>query len=644
MRNWLPAVIVLFLNSITAPAADELPAKVTFAEHIAPIVFEQCAGCHRPGQVAPFSLLSYADTRKHAKTMLTAIQDRYMPPWQPEPGHGEFRNERRLTDAQIGLFEKWVKTEMAEGDVQKIPPLPKFPEGWRLGKPDLVVKMDRPFDVPADGQDIYQNFVIPLGVDEDKWVTAVEFRASAPEVVHHVLYFLDDSGRARAKIKKDGQPGFSGMGFRPTGTLGGWAVGATPIRLPDGLAYPLRKKSDLVLQTHFHLSGKAVKEELTVGIYFADKPPQRTLANLQLPPAFGIFSNVDIPAGQPKFKVSDSFTLPVDVDLVGAAAHAHYLGKTMKTTAKLPDGTEKDLFSIRDWDFNWQGQYLYKEFVRLPKGTTIRGEVTWDNSANNPRNPVTPPVRVRWGESSGDEMGQVSLLMVAADEANKDTLRESIRSHVVQAALKSRLRGDKIEWERLGIEPPAFWKEAPARPSKKGLNEQSRDFRDLDGKDWTPLSVVGVKAHVLFFITTDCPISNSYVPEINAMTKDFADAPVRFFAIQVDPELKPDAARKHAKEFGLGVPVLLDSKHDLVAATGVTHTPEVALILRDGTIAYRGRIDDRYPSLGKKRQVASQKDLRDAITAIVAGEKVQVARTEAVGCSIPDLPVSAKDR
>ena len=643
MRICALAIIALLLNSAASSAAEEIPTKVTFTEHIAPIVFNQCASCHRPGQVAPFSLLNYTDTRKHAKTMLRVIKDRFMPPWQPEPGYGEFREERRLTETQILLFEKWVETDMAEGDSKQMPALPKFPEGWQLGKPDLIVKMDRPFDVPAAGADIYRNFVIPLGLDEDKWVTAVDFRASAPEVMHHVLYLLDEAGVARTKIKKDGQPGFSGTGFSPTGSLGGWAVGASPIRLPEGFAYHLRKKSDLVLQTHFHLLGKAAKEEITIAIYFADKPPKRSLVKLELPPGFGIFANVDIPPGQSEVKLSDSFTLPVDVDILEASSHAHYLGKTMRTIAKLPDGSEKKLFSIRDWNFNWQGHYIYKELVRLPKGTTIHGEVTWDNSAANPRNPTTPPVRVRWGESSTDEMGQVSLLMVAADEADKDKLREALYKHAVEAARKSRWRGDNIDWDKLGLEPPAFWKDAPVDPDKKEATSQSRIFRDLDGRDFKPLCVDKMKAHVLLFITTDCPIANSYVPEINALVKQFADAPIRFFAIQVDSELTPDAARKHAKEYGISIPVLLDVKHDLVSATGVTHTPEVAVLLPDGTIAYRGRIDDRYPSLGKKRPVAGQRDLRDAISAILAGEKVPVARTEAVGCSIPDLPASAKD-
>lgn len=463
----MTAALLLALAAV--PAAD---APVTFAEHIAPIVFAHCADCHRPNQVAPFPLLSYSDTRKHAKTALRVIQDGEMPPWQLAAGHGEFQGERRLTEQQIALFEKWVKGGMAEGDAAMTPPPPKFADGWRLGKPDLIVTMPRPFPVPADGPDIYQNFVLPLDLPTDKWVKAVDFQASAPKVVHHVLYFLDDGGRGRAAEKKaaagknDAPPGFPGMGFRPSGALGGWAVGARPVKLPNGLAMPLPKGSDLVLQTHFHPSGKAESETLTVGLYFADQAPKRTLHRLSLPPAFGLFHRVDIPAGKADFKVSDEFTLPCDVDLVGAGAHAHYLGKTLSITGTTPDKKEHKLFRIDDWNFNWQGQYLYKEFVRLPKGTVLRGEVTWDNSEDNPRNPNFPPVRVRWGEESGDEMGSVALQLVAADEKDSDKLKQAIRRHTVETVIRSQMRGDEIDFERLGIPAPSLWKST--RPKKQG--------------------------------------------------------------------------------------------------------------------------------------------------------------------------------
>lgn len=637
MKSLAAACVVVVMGAGPGRAAprESSPEQVTFAEHIAPLVFRNCTRCHRPGEAAPFALRSYAETRRHARTMQRVMQDHYMPPWPPAKGDIAFRDERRLTEAQISLFRRWIQTGMAEGDPHKVPPLPKFPEGWQLGQPDLIVKMDRPFAVPASGSDIYRNFVIPLGLKEDRWVTGVEMRTSAPTVVHHVLYFLDSTGRGRAQSEKDGQPGFPGMGFRPTGSLGGWAVGATPYKLPEGLAYPLPKGSDLVLQTHFHLTGKPEQEVLRIGLYFSDKPPQRKLLNVQLPPVFGLFSHIDIPAGQTHFKVTDSFTLPVDVDLVGASAHAHYLGKTAEAHASLPDGTRKLLFSIPDWDFNWQGQYLYKSFYRLPKGTVLHGTITWDNSADNPRNPSSPPVRVRWGEASTDEMGSVRLLMVTANEKDAPVLQRAIRQHVGRVFMASRLRGDKIDWKKLGLQPPG---RAPGRRSTpKEESPKHVGVRDLDGKEVRPLEVAGAKAHVLIFVTTDCPIANSYIPQINALADRFGKEGVRFYVVQVDADLAVADARKHVAEYGVRPPVLLDSHHELVKATGVVRTPEAVVIAPGGNTVYQGRIDDLYPGLGKKRKTATQRDLANALTELLAGKPITVPRTAAVGCSVPDL-------
>src|SRR5436190_11208519 len=195
------------------PQAVSLPAAVTFTEHIAPIVFQQCVSCHRPGEVGPFSLLTYNDVHKKAKLAQRLTESRTMPPWHPEPGHGEFRSERRLTDTQIALFKRWVESGMAEGDPAKLPKPPQYVDGWHLGKPDLVVTMDKAFEVPATGRDIYRNFVLPLNLTEDKWVTAIELRPTARPVVHHVLFFLDTTGKARARDGQDGQPGYRGAGF-----------------------------------------------------------------------------------------------------------------------------------------------------------------------------------------------------------------------------------------------------------------------------------------------------------------------------------------------------------------------------------------------------------------------------------------------
>jgi hypothetical protein len=410
------------------PASPELPDKVTFAEHIAPIIFGNCTACHRPGEAAPFKLMTYGDVQKRARTILRVVERRYMPPWQPEPGHGEFRDERRLSDRQIGLLRRWVQTGMAEGDPRKLPELPKFQEGWYLGKPDLIVTMDRAFDVSAGGPDVYRNFVLRLNLSEDRWLTAIELRPSARAVVHHALYFGDRNRAARKLNGQDGQPSFAGMAFRGSGQLGSWAVGGTPQRLPDGLALPLPRGSDLVVQTHFHPSGKAEKERLTVGLYFAAKARARTLVRVQLPPAFGLFAGIDIPPGKADYTVTDSFTLPVDVELVGCAPHAHYLGKSLRGWAVLPDGKTRRLFSIKDWDFNWKEGHYYKQLVRLPKGTVLHAEVVWDNSAANERNPRQPPKRVRWGEGTDDEMGSLRFSVVAAQERICPCCRRPCRS------------------------------------------------------------------------------------------------------------------------------------------------------------------------------------------------------------------------
>jgi mono/diheme cytochrome c family protein len=621
--------------------ADKLPYKVAFAEQIAPLVFNNCTSCHRPGEAAPFALLNYGDVRKHSRTMLRVMQRRYMPPWQPEPGYGDFQHERRLSDAQIALFQRWVETGMAEGDPLKTPAPPTFSAGWSLGKPDLVVTMDRPYDVAADGPDVYRNFVFRLNVPEDKWVTAVEIRPSAREVVHHALFFTDATESARKLEGKDGQPGFTGMSFRRTGGLGGWAVGATPTKLPGGLAWPLPKDADLVVQTHFHPSGKEEKEVLTLGLYFADKPPTRTLMNIQLPPAFGLFAGIDIPPGKADYTVKDSFTLPVDVELVGAGAHAHLLAKSLKGWAVLPGGETKQLFWIKDWDFNWQGAYYYKQPVRLPKGTVLHGEVSWDNSADNVRNPHQPPVRVEWGEGTTDEMGSVRFAMTAADEKETPVLQKAVKAQVRAAYFDAIRRGDKIDFKALGVElqpKPAEETKTPIQSGKVSEAARLTTIGDLQGQKLHPLRVEEAKAGVLFFIAADCSISNSYAPEINALVKEYSDQSVRFYVVHVDPDLTPEAARKHATAFGYRCPVLLDSHHQLVAATGVTTTPEVAVVTSDGAIAYRGRIDDLYSEIGVKRQVPASHDLREALAAVLAGKPAPTARTKAVGCLIPELP------
>jgi hypothetical protein len=443
-----------------APYRPRPAGSVTFNKDIAPIVFNNCAACHRPGEAAPFSLLSYADAKKRAKQLASVTESRFMPPWKADHSDYALRGDRRLTTEQIGLIKQWADEGAIEG-TGSLPPVPRFVEGWQLGKPDIVVKMSEAFLIPKDGPDIYRNFALSLGLSEDKWVRAIEFRPSARTVVHHSLFFFDASGSARKMDDEDPKPGYSGGmggisrnigGFgsrgRVTqegaaksdstfGSLGGWAVGGLPKELPDDLAWFLPKGSDLVLSTHFHPSGKAESEVSTVGIYFARQAPTKRFAGVQLPALFGFFVGIEIPAGESAYTISDSFTLPVDVKGISVGAHAHYLAKQMTMTATFPSGEKKILLAINDWDFSWQDQYQFSRAVELPLGTKLDVTITYDNSAENPRNPSSPPKKVEWGEESTDEMGSMGLMLVATNEADLPKLQAAYRDHIRSSMFKA---------------------------------------------------------------------------------------------------------------------------------------------------------------------------------------------------------------
>ena len=273
--------IVMLIGNVTVASANQPP---TFDRDIAPIVYQNCATCHHPGEVAPFSLLSYADVKKHADDIATATGSRYMPPWKADPGTVHFVGERRLSDAQIKTISEWAKGGMPEGDKRDLPATPTFPPGWSNGEPDLVVQLPKAFTLKADGEggrDVYRCFVVPLNLTEDRFVRAVEFHPSNRRVVHHALFFLDSNGvaRGREKMNTDGQIGyatFGGPGFTPTGSLGGWAPGAMATPLPDGWGRMLRKGSDLIIQIHFHPDGKEETEQSSLGLYFTRRSAQPT--------------------------------------------------------------------------------------------------------------------------------------------------------------------------------------------------------------------------------------------------------------------------------------------------------------------------------------------------------------------------------
>ena len=392
----------------TLGAADE----VTFNKDIAPIVYANCAACHRPGEVGPFSLLSYRDVRAHAREIVQVTTRRYMPPWLPEPGEHAFVDARRLTDSQIALIQRWVETGAAEGDPGDRPQPPHFTEGWQLGPPDLVLTTPKPYTLRADGPDVFHNLVFEAPVATTRYVRAVEIRLGDRKVGHHANLLIDRAGQARQRDAADPDVGFAGMeitteseGFDPDSHFLFWKPGTLPYEEPAGMAWRLDRHTDLVLNMHLRPSGKPEAVQPTIGLYFTDTPPTLRPMLIQLEHDGAL----DIPAGARGFAVTDELTLPIDVDVLAVYPHAHYLGQEMQGLALLPDGRRTELVHIKDWDVNWQGVFRFAEPVFLPRGTRITMRWSYDNSEANVRNPSHPPKRVRSGNRAEDEMGHFWL-------------------------------------------------------------------------------------------------------------------------------------------------------------------------------------------------------------------------------------------
>jgi hypothetical protein len=418
-------------------------AAPTYNKDIAPILNSQCAQCHRPGEVAPFSLLTYQDAAKRAALIATVTGKGFMPPWKPEAGFGKFQHERRLTAEQIALFDAWAKAGAPEGNPQDKPPAPSFADGWQGGQPDLVLKAGNGFSVPADGGDRFQCFVLPLDLEQDSYIRTAEFRPGNRRVVHHGVIYVDDSGAARrlAGNSPDGSyPCFGGPRVAASGLLDGWAPGTITEPGDPQLSIPVRKGTDLVLQIHYHPDGKAEKDISTVGVTFSGPPAHGRTSMVMVNTSF------DIPPGDSHYVVKSSLTMPRAVDIAGIFPHAHWLCKDMKVDAHLPDGQIAHMVRIGDWDFNWQGGYRYETPVHLPKGTRLELEYTYDNSAQNSRNPSSPPAHVQFGEQTTDEMAVAFFTVVLPSPADVAPFRRDVRLAVLDDMLAS---GDLTALNRL---------------------------------------------------------------------------------------------------------------------------------------------------------------------------------------------------
>jgi Flp pilus assembly protein TadD len=388
----------------------------TFNHDIAPILYENCAACHRPIEQAsksadpicfagaPFSVLEYGVVRGRGRQIVQAISNHAMPPWLPEHGYGEFDHERRLRDDQIHLIQQWVEQGAPEGDPAARPPLPDLPKGWQLGEPDLVVTAPRSFTLPATGKDLFRNFPIPVPIPATKYVRGIELRVDNPRILHHASLGVDRLRVSRGLDGADGQPGFAAMPDDAVENVFGWSPGKAPFMEPADRAWTLERGSDLVVQMHLLPGGTPEAVQPAIGLFLSDTPPAHEPLPIRLES-----KAIDIPAGDAGYSIEDRYVLPADIDVISVYPHAHYLAREMKGFATLPDGSTRWLVWIKAWDFRWQDQYRYRDPLFLPKGTMLTMRFTYDNSSANPRNPHRPPQRVKWGPQSSDEMGALWL-------------------------------------------------------------------------------------------------------------------------------------------------------------------------------------------------------------------------------------------
>ncbi len=396
---------------LEAPGSGAEEGAITFNREIAPIIFSNCLVCHRDGEVAPFAMTNYEQVSKRARQIAEVTSARIMPPWKPTPDYGHFADERRLSAAQIEMLRTWAEAGAPEGKPDDLPALPKFPTGWQLGKPDLIVRMPRPFALHADGIDVNQHFVIPLGLKEDRLISAVEVHPGNPKIVHHAHMFVDTSGQARmldAADPGEGYTKFGGNGLPSAAYLGGWNPGATPHFFPRGTGRLVPKGGDVVFQIHYHPSGKPEVDQTEIGLYFAPPGARQVVTDL-------VIGNVDlvIPAGNASAQFTAEYKIPSNLTVMEIRPHMHLLGKNYQVKGVLPNGQEVPMIKIEDWDFNWQDSYVFDPVLRLPAGTTIQILVTYDNSEKNRDNPNSPPKTVFFGEESTDEMSNCAIRVTA---------------------------------------------------------------------------------------------------------------------------------------------------------------------------------------------------------------------------------------
>jgi mono/diheme cytochrome c family protein len=420
---------ILWLGSLGLVGGQASPSQSTsetptFSRDVAPILFKNCTGCHRPGEIAPMSLLTYADARPHAKAIRDEVGEGHMPPWHADAPQGTFLNERGITDAERQVLLRWANNGAPQGNPKDLPPTPTYPEGWAIGTPDIVFEMEEEYKVPAEGVIEYEYFYIPTNFTEAKWIQAIELRPGNREVVHHALAFYraaPDMKRAPVlqpnrdqmvtppQVKNATRP--QRQGLPPSRLLATYAPGTNPQIMRPGTAIRLEPGGVIELQMHYTASGKAATDRTKVGLLLSKEPSPR---EIRVSHFFN--GKLELPAGSPDTRVDADLTFVADAVVWGIFPHTHVRGKKWEYRLELPDGTARPILSVPRYDFNWQTYYMFKEPLQVPKGSRLVSSAWYDNSPANKSNP-DPKIDVKWGDQTWEEMQYTGILFSPAQPA-----------------------------------------------------------------------------------------------------------------------------------------------------------------------------------------------------------------------------------
>jgi hypothetical protein len=395
-------VVALACSGVAAfvLSAADVP---TFNRDVAPILQQNCQGCHRAGEAGPMPLLTYRQTRPYAAAIKEAVALRKMPPWFADPHYGTFSNDRSLPQRDIDTLVGWANAGAPEGDPKDLPAPKQFLDGWNIPQPDVVLEMPSAFNVPATGTIEYQYILIPLNFKEDTWVQMAEVRPGDRSVMHHVIAYVRPPG---SKWLAGIEPGLPFVltdraketKKRDASFLVGYAPGMPANILPDGRAKLIRAGSDIIFEMHYTTNGKATTDRSKIGLRFAKAPVREQVVTL-----FAFNSEFAIPPGDSNYRVESEFEFGADAKLVNLLPHMHLRGKDFEYKAIYPTGESQILLNVPHYSFSWQSVYNPVDDIVMPKGTRIHCTAHFDNSANNPYNP-DPTKEIKWGEQSWDEM------------------------------------------------------------------------------------------------------------------------------------------------------------------------------------------------------------------------------------------------